>query len=206
MIQEKIKFLDKLMIALFLFSTTLSVFIIIGPINNFFEPFLGEYHQAIIEAPITEEILKTTGLLILASASLRLKNFEFFNSLEFGYITGYSIGILIGIFENIFSYETFSGFRVVTPFSHAIETGIVGIGIYYLASEGRKGLVKLVLTFLISISIHSIWNMVGLATPEKLPLYMIQIMGTTVTVMGLTLILIFFNRLLREETTQDSSY
>lgn len=141
------------------------------PINGFFENTLGESLEAKFAGPLVEEFLKSLGIITLiciySSDSLReiLPNKKEVNFLSFRnriYLVGIISGLLFGVFEDMGGYG-FSGFRIATPFLHAIETGLVAIGIYFVVRDGKKGIIKLILIFISAFSIHSITNHLSLA-------------------------------------------
>lgn len=152
-----------------------------GLINNLVEEVVGGDLQARFGAPIVEEFLKSLGLLVLALIYLKKARLGFLESLEFNYMIGFLLGGLFGVLENWFTYGFFTGFRSATPLIHALGTGIIGIGFYFIVSEGRKGIKKLLSTYLIAILIHSTWN--NLASIQSIiPL---EIMAITITITSL---------------------
>jgi RsiW-degrading membrane proteinase PrsW (M82 family) len=141
-------------------------FILTGIINSFFKGVLGEEVGARIEAPIVEELLKPLSLVILA-AVLSLANrkrsvrINWLRSMKVDYAIGYVSGLTFGVLESEIAYGTFSGLRSVTPFFHAFNTGLVGIGIYYVLAGRKKGLTKLISLYFSVVLLHSAWNSIG---------------------------------------------
>jgi RsiW-degrading membrane proteinase PrsW (M82 family) len=138
-------------------------FVLTGIINSFFVGVLGEEVGARIEAPIVEELLKPLSLIILATMfSLanrkRLVRINWLRSMKVDYAIGYASGLIFGVLESGITYRTFSGLRAITPFFHAFNTGLVGIGIYYVLTGGKKGIAKLVPIYLLAVLLHSTWN------------------------------------------------
>jgi RsiW-degrading membrane proteinase PrsW (M82 family) len=141
---------------------------IAGYTNSF---FTGET-KARLEAPIVEELLKPLGLVILAAMllwaekKLRAKKkrpvrIDWLRSMKIDYAIGYASGLTFGILESWLSYGSFSGLRAVTPFFHAFTTGMVGIGIYFVLTGGKREIVKLIPIYIFVVLLHSTWNSVS---------------------------------------------
>ncbi|KXB09579.1 hypothetical protein AKJ46_00075 [candidate division MSBL1 archaeon SCGC-AAA833K04] len=153
-----------------------------GLINNLLEGLIGGDLQTRFGTPVVEEFLKSLGLLVLTLIYLKRVRLGFLESLEVNYMIGFLLGGLFGVLENVFTYEFFTGLRSVTSLIHALATGIIGIGFYFVISEGVKGVKKLFSTYLIAILIHSTWN--NLVSIESIiPL---ATMAITITIIGLT--------------------
>lgn len=182
--------IDKITIGLFLIIALAVAIILSGSINSFFEGILGENAQASFEAPVVEELLKPLGLLLLAIVSVKKSRLKFLESIEVNYMIGFIIGGLFGFYENYSVYGFFSGFRSATPLLHAFGTGIVAIGIYFMITDGRKGVNKLVLTYIAAVSIHMLWNNVA-SVGSRIVLAAIAI---SVTIIGLAMFLYFYFR------------
>lgn len=167
---------------LLLASVWLSYALAVG-INSFFEGILGEKTQAELEAPLVEELLKPLGLIVLA-AVLSLANrigsikIGWLKSVKVCYAIGYASGLVFGVLENWLSYGTFSGFRAATPFLHALETGVVGVGIYYVFTRGKRGLARLVFLYSAAVLLHFAWNNIE-------SLAALRMFGASATVIGL---------------------
>ena len=144
---------------LFLLFTVMA-FCLVAEINGFFERVLGEGWQAGLEAPLVEELLKPLGLYALAILSPRLE--ARLESRDLCYVLGYAGGLIFGFLENWLSYEKFTGLRSVTPFSHALGAGLVGMGVYYLLKRGRRGASRWVSLYLVALVLHVAWNNINL--------------------------------------------
>jgi RsiW-degrading membrane proteinase PrsW (M82 family) len=163
-------------------SVLLSYALAVG-INSFFEGILGEKTQAELEAPFAEELLKPLGLIILAIALPRAKRIGragvgWLKSIKACYAIGYASGLVFGVLENWLSYDRFSGFRAATPFLHALGTGIVGVGIYYVLTRGKRGLGRFAFLYSVAFSFHFAWN--NIESPVAL-----AVLGASETVIGL---------------------
>jgi RsiW-degrading membrane proteinase PrsW (M82 family) len=159
-----------------------------GEINSFFKGVLGEEIQKKLEAPFVEELLKPLGLLILAVVLWLANRIEsvrvnWLRSIKVDYTVGYVSGLTFGLLEDWLSYGTFSGFRATTPFLHAFETGILGVGIYYVLTRGKRGLVKLIPLYFAAVSLHLAWNNIG--SPVAL-----AVLGVSSTVVGMAAFLL----------------
>jgi RsiW-degrading membrane proteinase PrsW (M82 family) len=144
---------------LFLLFTVMA-FCLVAEINGFFERVLGERWQAGLEAPLVEELLKPLGLYVLVALSWTKLGVDFKSS-NLCYVVGYTGGLIFGLLENQ-SYGKFTGLRSLTPFSHALGAGLVGIGVYYLLKRGRRGVSRWVSLYLLAFALHGAWNNVGL--------------------------------------------
>jgi hypothetical protein len=163
--RRKRRFLFLLLCTIAILSICTS-FVLAGIINSFFKRVLGEDVGARIEAPIVEELLKPLSLVILAAMfSLanrkRLVKINWLRSMKVDYAIGYASGLTVGVLESGITYGTFSGVRAITPFFHAFNTGLVGIGICYVLTGGKKGLTKLIPLYLLAVLLHSTWNSIG---------------------------------------------
>ena len=157
---------------IYLFCTTLliiSAYVsssLAANINSFFRGVLREETHARIEDPIVEELLKPLSLVILA-AMFSLANrkrsvrINWLRSMKVDYAIGYASGLTFGVLESGIAYGTFSGLRAITPFLHALGTGIVGIGIYYMLARGKRGIVELIPLYFSAVLLHSAWNSIG---------------------------------------------
>ena len=148
--------------ALWLVSVFASFFLA-GDINSFFKGILGEETQKKLEAPFVEELLKPLGLIVLATVfwsvnRLWKAGIDWLKSMKVCYAIGYASGFVIGVLENWITYKEFSGFRAATPFSHALEAGIVGVGIYYVLTLGKRGLGRFALLYSTAVLLHLAWN------------------------------------------------
>jgi RsiW-degrading membrane proteinase PrsW (M82 family) len=140
-----------------------------GTINSFFAGIMGKDASAKFEAPFVEELLKPLGLVILAAVLLREEKrlrtkkkrpvrIDWLRSMKIDYAIGYASGLTFGVLESWLSYGTFYGLREVTPFFHAFTTGMVGIGVYFVLTKRKRGLVKLISIYLLAVFLHSAWN------------------------------------------------
>jgi len=148
--------------ALWLVSVFASFFLA-GDINSFFKGILGEETQKKLEAPFVEELLKPLGLIILAAVfwsvnRLWKAGIDWLKSMKVCYAIGYASGFVIGVLENWITYKKFSGLRAATPFSHALGAGIVGVGIYYVLTRGKRGLGRFVFLYSTAVLLHLAWN------------------------------------------------
>lgn len=127
------------------------------------------------------------GSLILLAAVLWLANrigsikIDWIKSVKVCYAIGYASGLVFGLLENWLSYGTLSGIRAATPFLHALETGMVGVGICYVLTRGRRGLVRLFFLYSGAVLLHFDWNSGSLAVW--------RVLGASGTVIGLAVFL-----------------
>jgi len=143
-------------------------------IFNFFEPyifqpftiFLGLSVAAVL-VPLIEEFFKPVGVWLLLGRRPTPAQ---------GFVAGVLSGAGFALFEN-FSLAASSGeewslvvlTRIGTSVIHIVVTGLTG---WALASAWREGrYIRLGLTYLVSVSIHALWNGLVILTliPELLP-------------------------------------
>jgi RsiW-degrading membrane proteinase PrsW (M82 family) len=150
-------------------------------IESLFSAFLGEALTQLV-APIVEELLKPLGLVLLAAMFLRTGKkqrakkrrpvgIDWLKSIKVDYVIGYAGGLVFGVLESGISYHTFSGLRAVTPFFHAFTTGMVGVGIYFGLTRGKKEIVKLIPIYIFAILLHSTWNSASLVVERVIGLF-----------------------------------
>jgi len=164
--KRRFLFLLLCVIAILVSGSILVSFVLTGIINSFFKGVLGEWAGARIEAPIVEELLKPLSLVILAAVLSRANRkrsvrINWLRSIKVDYAIGYASGLAFGVLESGITYGTFSGLRAITPFLHALGTGIVGIGIYYMLARGKRGIVKLIPLYFLAVFLHAAWNAIG---------------------------------------------
>ncbi|GEM_PF-6387306 len=118
------------------------------------------FHDALIrqrvEAPLVEEFLKVLGPLMLALTYRRgVRKMPWLEAGGSWYALGYLCGFLFGVVENL-GYGEFGGLRFLALFSHALGSGLVGLGLYWGFFCRRRGWG--VLAYSAAVLLHSLWN------------------------------------------------
>jgi RsiW-degrading membrane proteinase PrsW (M82 family) len=146
-----------------------------------------------LEAPLVEEFLKVLGLLMLALAYRRgVRKMPWLEAEGSWYALGYVCGLLFGVVEN-FGYGEFGGLRFLALFSHALGSGLVGLGLYWGFFRRRGGWG--ILAYSAAVLLHSLWN-----TASPFP-FRLEVQGLCELMLGL----LVFPFLLARSSRQDKT-